>query len=54
VAHWSTTSLEGPGSNLSEPAGTVNSPRPSGKYSVPVKAAITSAAARLKVLCPEK
>jgi hypothetical protein len=30
-----------------------NSPRPSGKYGLPVKSVITSAAARLNVLWPD-
>ena len=41
------TSTLGPSSKWSEPAGTVHSPRPPGKYSEPVMAVSTSAAARV-------
>ena len=46
--------LLGPVSNTRNSlAGAVNSPSPPGKNALPVKRASTSAAARLKVLCPE-
>src|SRR5438105_13447801 len=54
VAHSSLTSEDGPASNFNEPARTVQSSSPPGKYSLPVKPVSTSAAARLNVLCPEK
>ena len=34
-------------------AGATNSPMPPGKYALPVNSVMTSAAARLKVLCPD-
>ena len=46
--------MVGPFSNVRNvPFGATNSPNPPGKYGLPVRLAITSAAARLNVLWPE-
>src|SRR4030088_11058 len=46
-------SVLGPASIRNDPCLMVHSERPPGKYSLPVIPVSTSAAARLKVLCPD-